>query len=49
MKRAVVVLPALVVLVGKVRRGVRPGQVFRDKRRAARVNERARARKELEC
>jgi hypothetical protein len=49
MKRVAIVVPPLVVLVGKVRRGVRPGQVFRDKRRAARVNERARARKEMEC
>jgi len=47
MKTLKVKMPPLVQLVGKVRRGVRPGQVFKDKRKAARVNERAQARVEM--
>lgn len=45
-KKLRLTLPPLVELVGKVRRGVRPGQVFKDKRKAAKVNERASVRKE---
>ena len=47
MKKAKITMPPLVELVGKVRRGVRPGQVFKDKRKVAKVNERANARKEM--
>lgn len=39
-KKLRLAVPPLVELVGKVRKGVRPGQVFRDKRRQAKVNER---------
>lgn len=47
MKKLGIKMPPLVQLVGKIRRGVRPGQVFNDKRRVARVNERAALKKEV--
>jgi hypothetical protein len=47
MKKLKITMPPLVQLVGKVRAGVKPGQVFKDKRKAARVNERAQSRKEM--
>lgn len=48
MKKAkIITLPPLHELVGKVRTGVRPGQLFKDKRKAAKVNERASVRKEM--
>jgi hypothetical protein len=34
-------LPSLATIVAGMRAGVRPGQVFKDKRRPARVNEKA--------
>lgn len=40
MKKVTLVLPTLAELVGKVRRGVRPGQVFKDKRRKTRAEAR---------
>jgi hypothetical protein len=47
MRKLKLKMPPLVQLVEGVRAGVRPGQVFKDKRRAARVNERAQVRKEV--
>lgn len=40
-------LPTMRELVAGVRTGVRPGQVFKDKRRKARVHERAQVREEM--
>jgi hypothetical protein len=47
MKKLKIEMPPLMQLVGKVRAGVKPGQVFKDKRKAARVNERAQTRREM--
>ena len=47
-KKHKLVMPTLAEMVGKVRAGIRPGQVFKDKRRKARVNEKAETRREIQ-
>ena len=45
---ATLTMPTLAEMVSKVRSGIRPGQVFKDKRRKARVNEKAEVKRDAE-
>jgi hypothetical protein len=45
-KKFTLAMPTVASLVSKFRSGVRPGQVFRDKRRKARVNQKSALRKQ---